>query len=411
MSTLKKYLPMVFLVITLLFQLTALKFIWHIELISSILNLLMLLALNMVFLIGLFRSRFRLTVWCFYIIPGLLVFLGMSANILYNINKDLVNLSYIGLLIPWGAYLAAPVFLKQSRYFDRPLWYVFYCFMLLGVTLALCEYFNVFVLGGLLKLRELDTSGGVFLAGFFSLFYPLESGGVHFRMYGWFLEPGTLAMYLIPATAYAYYQKAYLSVVVMLIGVFFAFSIGAFISLLLMPLFFYMFNKKRFFSFASIVMILMLMGGISQLGFLKGKYDAKQASRMTRLDNIEQGISELPGLILSHPFGFSFQGESGTGNSDYSAKAFATFMPMYKFVLGGFFALIGYLIVLLLAVIVSCIASTRNNLTLEEKAVFSTLIPLSLFVVQRTTIWESALFAFLFAPSIIRQLDKKEITK
>jgi hypothetical protein len=45
-------------------------------------------------------------------------------------------------------------------------------------------------------------------------------------------------------------------------------------------------------------------------------------------------------------------------------------------------------------------------LSLEEKVVFCSLIVLFPFIFQREALWDSGIFAFLFAPSIIRFLQK-----
>jgi hypothetical protein len=53
------------------------------------------------------------------------------------------------------------------------------------------------------------------------------------------------------------------------------------------------------------------------------------------------------------------------------------------------------------------IALTRvffYTLKTEEKIIFSSLIVLFPFVIQRPVVWDSALFAFLFAPAIIQAL-------
>ena len=49
-----------------------------------------------------------------------------------------------------------------------------------------------------------------------------------------------------------------------------------------------------------------------------------------------------------------------------------------------------------------------KNLQLEEQVVFMTLLCLLPFIVQRTTIFENALYGFLFAPAVISRLLKSK---
>lgn len=400
-----KNLPVVFLFITLFFQATVLKNIWSFETVSRIVNFAALLFLNLYFIVGFSRLRFSVKVWTFYFIPGLLVYLGMMLNIAINVYADSSNISFWGLTLPWCAYLSVPMFMKSNYYFDEKLWKYYFNFLIISTLLALIEFFLVFGISGTVPLSLVETNGGLFKAGYFGIFYPVLDG-VHFRFYSIFLEPGTLAMFLIPAIAYAYFYKNFIALVIMVVAVGFTLSLGAFVSLITLPFFIYLIALRSVISIQTLAIIVIVAIASTQIGYFQDAYANKGGSRETRTDNIKKGIQAIPEMVIVVPLGAEFSDSEQRGEY-ISAASFTTFMPLQKFVFGGVFSFVGYLGVVTLSVLVTTISLFRKDLLTYEKVVFASMLPLASFLIQRTTVWESALFALLFAPSIIRYLDGK----
>lgn len=400
---------MILFFVTLFFQVTIIKYMWSLEALSQVLNLVALFFLNLYFILGLVREQFSLKIWIFYLLPGFLVYAGMMTNIFVNVLDDVNNLSFWGLTLPWCAYLSIPLFMKRNCHFDEQLWRYYFLFMSITTALALLEYFLVFSGTGIIPLSDIETSGGTFKTGYFSIFFPIWNG-VHFRLYGVFPEPGTLAMFLIPAIAYAYFYKKTILLIVMVLAVGFTLSLGAFASLLTLPFFIYLVTLKKVLSTPTLLIVFIVFVAATQIGYFQDAYENKGGSRETRTNNLQNGLAAIPEMINGQPFGATFKKPIVRGEQ-VSAASYTTFMPVYKFVLGGFFAFIGYFLVALIAMSVSFVSLFKKDLMLYEKVAFVSMIPLGSFLLQRTTIWESVLFALLFAPSIIRALGKTSITQ
>jgi hypothetical protein len=224
----------------IVFQLTALKYIWSIENISTQVNLIMLSLLMPLAIYSLVNLKFSLKVWKFYLIPGILVLFFQNVNIIRNIFSNIQIYKYFGLTLPWIVFLVIPVFMKKGFIKSKKLWKQYYYFILIANIFSLIEYFLVFI--GKYKLRMLEIPNGTFLSGKFTLFHMLEDGTSHERYYSCFMEPGDLAMYMLPAIAYAFYYKKYISLFIFVTALFFTKSLGGLIGLTLMviilPLFF-----------------------------------------------------------------------------------------------------------------------------------------------------------------------------
>jgi hypothetical protein len=79
---------------------------------------------------------------------------------------------------------------------------------------------------------------------------------------------------------------------------------------------------------------------------------------------------------------------------------------------GGLLAFIGYLIILYTSIKTALkIFKKYIYMTVEYKVVALSLIVFIPFLVQRTTIWETAWFALLYAPIIIDNLKKNSYIK
>ena len=389
----------------MVFQTTALKHIWELEAQARLLNVILLLAFSVYFLYGLITLRVELKLWVFYLFPGLLVFSGMLLNIGRNSISDPGNLSLLGLLIPWGAYLCVPKWMKKDSHFDISLWPIYYYFMLFCVVTSLYEYSQLFFGSGV-PIRMVETSGGTFGAGMFSLFFVTLSGSVEFRNYSAFLEPGAFGVFLIPVIAWAFLQKRYIGLALLLFGAYTAQSLGVYISLCLLVISMYISLNKRVLSFPTALLFLAILVVLTQLDYFQRVYEQKGQSREIRVENIVEGVTELPTLLMEVPFGFKFDSTRlGTQEEGDASSKFSTIMPIYYFGIGGVLSFLGYLFIVMQSVFIYVMAIPKREFLIEEKAVIVCFPPMAALLVQRTTVWESAIFAFLFAPTIIRYLS------
>jgi hypothetical protein len=351
--------------------------------------------------------NYSIKIWSNYLIPGMLVFGGMFFNIALNNLGNFNLISVFGITVPWIVYLIIPYFLERGEINTKVLWKLYFYFMLIFNLLGILGYYFVFI--GTSNLKLIKTPEGEFLANFVSIYFQQTDGDIHFRYYSCFSEPGTLAMFLLPAIAYAFFYKKYLSLSVLLIAFYFTFSLGGIISLLLMIaiFFFIIFNRSKKYFFVSIF-VLLLTGFLLVLnfkGYIKEEYDEKENSAKVREESFANTLINLPVIFLTNPLGLKL-GETSDDMEKNKMYSGTNFLPGFYLQYGGVLAFFGYLGVLAVSFNVSIRALARSDLTLDEKVVFSSILVLLPFIFQRSTIWESALFALLFAPFIIAELKR-----
>lgn len=391
---------------TLIFQTTALRFLFSIENISRISNILILAIWIMYSINSISKDLYSKKVWYYYLIPGIMITLGMLINFTISVSGNLKLIGAYGLTIPWFAYLAIPGLMNSRVINTKILWRYYYYFMLWINIFGLSEYYLLFA--GIMEMRELSTPYAVYLAGYSSLLYLLGDGVAYYRYYGCFLEPGTTSMYLLPAIAYAYYQKKYLGIAVFSVALYLTDSLGGFISfVLLIIVFIYTYVGDITRNRILIPMIIsLLIGSLAWFivgDFLMTKYIGKNLSAEVRVDNVTSTISNFPELIINNITGLRLRGSTGEylKSKNYYGSNFIVGSYLNY---GGALGLFGYISVLWMSFSLSFKSIQLKRLSNESKIVFSSLIVIIPFIVQRTTIWESALFAFLFAPTLIRVL-------
>ena len=393
--------------LTVLFQLTALKYIWGIESLARVANLSALVLMSGYAIHALLFTTFDRRVWYFYILPGVLVFAGMLLNITLNTTLDINVSSEYGLLLPWAAYLTIPMLLKKGTVNSESLWRLFYYVMVAAVVLGLADYVSVFA--GSSVLRPISTPEGAFLAGRFSLLYGLEDGTPHNRFYACFVEPGTLAMFLLPALAYAALHRRIIGAIIMLVGFYLTGSLGGFISLLLLAvvLVFVRFNKGRYLIPAVVLSAAVVSALWIGFGnYIATAYEDRNASRTIREEDFWNTTTHLPSMILNNPLGFRLGKARSPDDHQFDFGSNFTIGNALQF--GGISALLGYVACLLVSLGCAVRALTRRNMSLGTKVVFCSLLVLFPFIVQRTVVWDSAMFAFLFAPAVIGVLQARE---
>ncbi|MDF0692469.1 hypothetical protein [Aquirufa ecclesiirivi] len=392
---------------TLLFQTTGLKYIWSLLTISTIVNFSILVSLLLISLYVIQGTSFSVITWKRYLIPSIMIFGGMAANIIYYSFQNIKIITQMGNTLPWLYCLSIPYFIKKKAINIQQLWKWYYYFIVIINLLSLLEYYSIYL--GNLNFKFLETPYGPYIVNNFSWLYMTPDGLPHFRYYACFYEPGTLAMFLLPAISYAFFYKKYIGLLILLGAFYFTFSLGGMISLFLLALIiiFISFARNSKFLIVSIfITILMAIVGWWNLRdqFIT-EYEEKGNSSEVREQSFVRTIENIPGMLLKYPFGIE-QAET-TNELEKNENYIPTnFIVGYYINTGGFLALLGYLVVTLVTLKISIVAVLKGNLLKEDKVIFSSLIVLFPFIFQRSTIWESGLFALMFVPSILLYMNK-----
>lgn len=388
----------------LIFSVTGLRLIWSIESVSRMISIAMFFSLTGLVIFSLFKRKYLPLVWGVQIIPGLLIVIGISMNVLINALMHFEINPIIGSVIPWLMYTLMPFLEAENRVDSRKMWEHFYLFMLIINFLGVLEYF--FIFEGAYTPRVIDTAYGEFYAGYISLFHKLDDGMLHYRYYSAFLEPGTLAMYLLPAIIFALINRKYIGLIIFCYAMYLTDSlgglIGLFIILIISPFILIPDEWKgcKILVLISTFCFAVLMTAI--IGTTIGeKYEDKQKSAEIRESQAVDIIDTWPLLILDSPFGIELKSttEDFKKNNMYIGS---NFTPSIYLQFGGVIALLGYVVVLAVSFVSSMCLFFKSDLEKHDRLVLSTVIVMFPFIVQRGTIWETSLFALLLSTVLIR---------
>ena len=385
----------------LIFQVSIISDALGIKMIGRGVNALILLALASL-LIRTINQKRPARVVLLYVLPIVFIMLGYALNMLTSLEFESFGTAYI--FLPWLAALSIP-FLASSNV--ETYWKIFYRFMLVTIVISVMEYFAVF--SGFLTPTVIETDRGVFLKGVISIFTRLDSGLPHYRFFGVFAEPGTAAMFLIPAMTYALLFNKRLALIVFGVALYLTDSLGGYFALFVV-IALYVFWKlgELHWSFSVkliLVGMIVAVAAASTIGFFVKRYEEKQQSAYVREDNVTEFIKGFGSSLSDHPLGFKLQ-EKSLSKLDADQDYYGSNLMFYvAFVQGGVLAFLGYLIFFISALIFSIkYFVLRHNPDRNLACVFISLPALLTYVFQRTTIFESIVFAFLFAAPLLEMM-------
>lgn len=388
-----------------IFQISMLKFVWGIESISRFVNVIYLLIVLFLLFYSILK-KYKIKVWNQYLFAGILIVMGLSINIIISSFSDFLVLAQIGSLIPWILFLLIPYYKQYKKINFDLLWKYAYKTMVALVLLGLFDYYFIFFRGD--PGRYLDTIFGDFIGGKFSVLGMLPNGAPYFRFYSLFSEPGTLAMFLLPFITYSFLKKYYLGLLVLLTGLIFTFSLGGYISLLITFCLLYIYKRKKYF----VPLIFLSITSFSINYYFSNDviniYESKGNSASVREKNLSNSIVNFPHLLVNYPLGMPLS-NSTSEREENDLYVGSNFIPLNYFQSGGIISLIGYLFILIISVktAIKTLYFIKDNQNIEVIVVAISMISALPFLFQRTTIWESPIFAFLFAPYILDQIYKK----
>jgi ABC-type multidrug transport system fused ATPase/permease subunit len=313
------------------------------------------LALVLLFVcsISVLASQVSERVLVLYCLPIVLIIVGYLTNVLRSANLE--ALSYLGLIIPWFAALSVPF----TKGFDAErYWRLFHGFMLVASIIALLEYVAVF--WGFLQPSILETKRGEFLKGFLTIFLGLEDGTPYNRMYGVFVQWEARRR-------------------------------GAVVSL--------------FVALAAAVTVACVFGTVYE--FFANSYLDRGESAAARESNIDLFFRHFFDIAFEDPLGMKLHGDSLTelAKSDrlYIGSNFTIGNAL---VVGGLTSFIGYVVFLLVNTVCWLRAVSRTSHSKVMECVCVSFPAVLSFIVQRATIFDSALYSFLFAVPILSVLRR-----
>jgi hypothetical protein len=331
-----------------------------------------------------------------YLAAILLLITGLSINIARNLSPESIRAA--GSLLPFAAALGVP-FLKRLDV--ARCWRIFYRFMLVASIVAALEYAAVFT--GILHTTAIETERGPYLKGVFSYFLGLGDGQPHYRMYGLFVEPGTYAMYLLPAIAYAWLRGKRWPTVLLLGCFYFTDSLGGALGLLAMGGTYLFWRSSRRPVGLLIAVAIAAVVIIPLSGPLRERYEEKGQSAAVRESNVSLFRDNFVSVVTANPFGLPLTGKSLSELENVTSNYLGSNFEIYTFfVEGGIIASVGYTMLLLWMAWRNGRWLLSGDRDLTRATALVSLPALLLFVFQRETVLASALFAFLFAPPLLR---------
>ena len=387
-----------------LFQFTELRYIFGILNIGKFYNIFFLLILSIYIFLNIYVKKLSKNIWIYYMMPGLLVFMGYFINITINTLRDQSLFVNYGALFPWLIYLAVPFVLKDNIINTKSLLRYYYYLTLLIIILGLFDYFMYF--NGFSNLQVLNHPNGVFLSGWFSILHQLEDGSAHYRFYASMGEPGSLAMILIPSLIYSALYKRYLGMSILTLSIYLTGSLGAFISIGVVIFLFLIlqYRKNKFSIFIPIISSVLILSVVAiNWDKIYDSYEKKGNSATIREDNVLNAINNLSSILVNNPLGINFSTNySENTDKDYYGSNFMPLNAVYK---GGVFAGIGYTIIIIVFFLTAISSFYHKSISREDIFYSLSIISTLMFIFQRNSLLEISMLVLLFAPFVIRRLD------
>jgi hypothetical protein len=178
-------------------------------------------------------------------------------------------------------------------------------------------------------------------------------------------------------------------------------SLGGIASLAVIVALFVRWRTRRLPGGLVLVMILIAVIGQFSLPYFFEGYNAKGLSATVREDNVLVFYNSLLETLLRYPFGSQLVGNSLTAVQDVDGKYLGSnFAPYTALMIGGLTAVVGYVAIFASAIVATLRYFSTGDSDKTFASVFISIPPLLMFVFQRTTIVDSALFALLFVPAL-----------
>lgn len=338
--------------------------------------------------------------WVGVLLPSLLIVLGLSINILTNIFDSNEAIYFFSMTIPW-LFLIAYFKLPGNQKHIYSLWDFSFLFFTLFTLLGLIEYLLFYNLH-LISFRPLVFKQGPVLSGLFSILHQLEDGRPHDRFYSIFSEPGTYAMWIFPFILYGIYKRKFISVIILTAGFLLSRSLGGYVALILAAALLIVRNltiktSRLVKAFSLIIVLISFMLLIPVTSKVYEIYDTRTGSKESRLSNLTQTFTKLPINVIENPRGIKLHIDT---NRQEKVQGYISSNSMFSvyYQVGGILSLLGYLLFISVNFLIAANNFFKKEHPLGILGTVSslTILILPLYLLQRTTFLESALFSMLF---------------
>ena len=388
-----------FFFIYLIVQGTNLKLNLSLGLISTVLTLVLVLIPLMIIILRANKTSLSPNNSLIFIF-ALLIVCSSFLNLFLQVPNYIGIVQTLSFTLPWLLLLAAImsrdyILENCDKFLD---W--FNNFIVILIFFGILEYIACFAFGKIPPLVE--TANGDFFVGYTTVFHVIgDSDLPHFRFYGPFGEPGELAMWGSILFIYNIFRKNYFYVLILSIALFGAFSPSVFLAFFI-PYIIFSFKRKSIIAFLLFlaVLLLALIFRNEIFNFYDEVIVNKARSLATRSDNLFGFFYDFKFLLLNHPMGIPFF--ETTSEKIVSGLGYlSNFTPTYAFERGGFIAFICYMLILFFGIYISItgiLFSSNNFLDYETYIYF---LMLTTYIVQRTTVFEFAIFPLLFGAIFI----------
>ena len=347
----------------------------------------------------------------YYIFPIILYLIGFISSHSLSIVSDLSLLNQLGSIIPWLSSLSIPYLLSKidNREFILKTWSIYNNVIFICISFSLIEYF--LAASGRISLRPITIQGNNFFTALTNIFYVLESGEIHLRYYGAFIEPGTTAMMILPALVYTLVKRKYIFSITYIIAIFNTGSLGGIVALAIITPLYVFYNFRNTLLRYTLIFTLILTSLVFSKNiftFYVDRFESKGLSTTVRILNITKPLENIDLLIKNYPLGIDKVDPSIRNKTKLWFGN--NFSPLRAFYAGGLFSLLGFLIFLftIYSSIFRQLLTNNINSNYSQVIVIS-LIALFPFNLQRIPIEATTVFSFLFAPYILIKLNKKNL--
>jgi hypothetical protein len=396
----------VFLILYVVFMMTTLKFTLGLSSISIIFNAFVFLLAMLIIFHGLANLKIEL-------LPSMLLILAfvLISSCLLNlfINWEPFGLFQVVIyLLPWLALMIVLVHGDVACRNYKSYWFWGNKFFVLLCFVGLCEYFAIYTLGYRPPIMVLDTGMGEYYVGYSTMLQKKIGLDIpYFRFQGPLGESGDLAMWASVFIVYNLLRHKYAYAAVLAVAIFGAFSPSVFISLMVG---FLVYTWTR----SALIMPIMLIGSglvvaifMSDIILLYNNVtEMKAGSLGSRLEGNLDFINKLPFLINTYPFGIPFFESSGERIA--SGVGFSTsYGAIWSYMIGGLMAFIIYIVFNLYFLFLSAYKIFFSKASLIENELYLYYLMLFTYIVQRGTLFDFAIFPFLFAPFFFNKLNKQ----
>lgn len=397
-----------FFIINIIFFLTTLKFTLGLTAFSAIFNVFLVVLALTAILNGLTYSKFDSKSALYLILTVSLCF-SCFVNLFTNWSF-LALIQVITYLVSWLALIMVVVnqetAIKNLRYY----WNWFNGFVVIICFVGLIEYLAVYAVGYRPPVMILDTGMGSYYVGFTTMLQKIPGLDVpYFRFQGPFGESGDLGMWASVLFIYNLLRQKYVYAFILSIAILGAFSPSIVIGLLLAFLI-YIWTRSIGSSFLLILLSCLIIGIflVDIVDIYTETIYAKRFSLGERLRANVIFLERLPMLLSGYPFGIPFF-ESSAEKMASGLGSTAVYGPIGSYEVGGIVASVVYIIFAFYGAFVSAYNILISKASMLENELYVYYLMLFTYIVQRSTLFDIAIFPFLFAPFFFKSKRTKDV--